>query len=198
VSIKTSVNVVGLPELDKALRELRAEMGGAEGNIVASALRAAGKDTVLKSMKEKAAAHRKTGRLYDNLTIKKHPNPKHWSEIYGIGVHRTGSRPQKGEPDSGDLPWYASIVEYGGRGKYGPLKGFMRKSLDDNKSAFLAHVKANLGKKIESAAKKIGNKNLQAVGAAAKSAVSTSRGRLSHSGGSSSYTVTGWLPKGGG
>ena len=119
-------------------------------------------------MKEKAAAHTKTGRLFRNLSIRKHPNPKHWSEVYGIGVHKTGKRPRKGEPDSGDLPWYASIVEYGGRGKSGPLKGFMRQSLEQNQTSLVAKFKTSAGQKIERAAKKIGNKNLQAVGAKAR------------------------------
>lgn len=187
------VDFVGLPELEKALRELRAEMKGAEGNIVASALRAAGKDTVLKTMKEKAARHKKTGRLYDNLTIRKHPNPKHVSELYGVGVHRTGERPLKGEEDDGDLPWYAQVVEYGGRNKAGPLKGFMRDSLEENRTALVAHFKAALGKKIESAARKIGNKNLQAVGAKAKRIVSTKK--LKTSAGSFTYKPTIILPK---
>ena len=47
MSIKTSVKVTGLSDLEKAIKELRAEMGGKEGNIIASSLRAAGKDTVL-------------------------------------------------------------------------------------------------------------------------------------------------------
>lgn len=150
-------------ELEKALRELRDEMGGKEGNIVASALRKAGKDTVLASMKSKAAQHVETGKLLESLSIRKHPNPRKWSELYGVGVHKMGKRPKRGE--QAQTPWYAKVVEYGGHGKSGPLKGFMRSSLEENQERMVNQFKRDAGAKIERAAKKIGNKNLAAVGA---------------------------------
>jgi hypothetical protein len=156
--------VHGLREMEKALKDLRVEMGGKEGNIVATSLRNAGKDTILFSMISQAARHQKTGRLIRALKIIRHPRPSGWSELYGIGVHKTGKRPAKGEADNGLLPWYAAIVEYGGKGKSGPLKGFMREAAESNKEAFVAKFRAEAGQRIEKAAKKIGNENLRAVG----------------------------------
>lgn len=195
--MKVSAKVVGFSELEKSLREIRAEMGGAEGNIVASALRKAAKDTVLEAQKREVQQHTKTGRLLRSLKIVKHPNPRRWSELYGVGVHNMGKRPAKGGPDDGDLPWYASVVEYGGWNKSGPLKGFMRRSVEHNRKAFIDLFKRELAIKIGRVAKKIGNKNAQAVAAAAKRATSktiVSRGTI----GTTPYKVTINLPGGGG
>jgi len=166
VSVRITTEVVGLRELDDALRELRKEMAGKEGSIVAQSLMSAALP-VFRGQQAQAAAHQKTGDLLRGIKRKRHTNPKYLSELVGVGVHDPGPRPRKGEGRTGK-PWYAAIVEFGGWHSSGPLKGFMRRSLEANRERSVGIFINTAGRKIEAAAKKIGNKNLRAVGARLK------------------------------
>ena len=158
--------VHGLRELEKALKDLRHELAGKkEENIVANALRKSAKETMLEPMIAQVIPHTKTGRLQRGLSVKRHPRPTGWTELFGVGVHRMGRRPRKGQEDNEDLPWYAAIVEYGGKGKRGPLKGFMRRTAESNAGRFVEVFREDAARRIERIAKKIGNENLRQVGA---------------------------------
>ena len=157
--------VHGLRELEKALKDLRHEMAGRkEENIVANALRKSAKQTMLEPMIAQVTPHSKTGRLQRGLSVRRHPRPSGWSELFGVGVHKMGKRPGKGQPDTETLPWYAAIVEYGGKGKRGPLKGFMRRTAESNAQRFVEVFREDAARRIERIAKKIGNENLRQVG----------------------------------
>ena len=159
-----TMRVEGLQELEKALKQLRHELAGRkEENIVANALRKSAKETILAPMQARARAHARTGRLDRALSVKRHPKPSGWTELFGVGVHKMGKRPVKGQPDTGELPWYAAIVEYGGKGKNGPLKGFMRNAAESNAQRYVEVFREDAAKRIERAAKKIGSENLRQV-----------------------------------
>jgi hypothetical protein len=165
--LQTNFKVHGLHELEVALKQLRKELAGKkEENIVANALRKSAKETMLASMRDYMARHSKSSRLYYALDVKRHPNPASWTELFGIGVHKLGQRPRKGEkPDNKHLPWYAAIVEYGGKGKKSEHRGWMRRKAEENSGAFITLFTQDAGRRIEVAAKKIGSDNLRAVGA---------------------------------
>lgn len=164
MGVKVQWEVTGLLELDRALRQVREAMGGKEGNITHLALRDAAKP-VIASQLTATRRHKKTGRLNRAIKGVRHSRPKVWSELYGVGVHNMGKRPYKGQTDEGLLPWYAALVEYGGRNNAGPLRGFMRRSLESNRDEVVALFKESAGRRIEQKAKKIGDDNLRAVGA---------------------------------
>ena len=161
MSISLKVEVTGLKELDKALKDLGIQ-AGQKGGPVKNALRAAAQP-VLDSAQMDAAKHSDTGTLLESLKIIRHPNPKFLNEIQGVGVHRMGKRPGKGQDQDTGLPWYANIVEYGGRGKSGPLKGFLRSALETNRQKSTLIYRKRLAVGIERIAKKVGNKNAAAV-----------------------------------
>ncbi len=154
-----TVEIIGQRELLKALKDLGAAVSQ-RGGPVKSALRKAGLP-ILEAAKSSAAQHVKTGDLLKSLAIKRHPNPRHLNEIYGVGVHNMGKRLEKGKP------WYAQIVEYGGRGKTHPLKGFLRTAMETNRDKAVAIFRKELGLGIEKEAKKVGNENARKVGALA-------------------------------
>jgi len=183
VSVKLQFDVVGLKELEVSLKELRAEMHGKEGNLVRNALNAVGRD-VMARMKKNAPVSAKgshidwhmskngkwvhgglngeranPGRLRDSIFKKVERNPRYLSEVVYVGPRMGKTR---NDPNGA---WYAAIVEYYG-GKNGKGKGFMRNSIDHERDANV--FGKFLGQNIERVAKKIGNKNAQAVGAKAK------------------------------
>jgi hypothetical protein len=166
MSISLKIDVVGLKELEKALKDLGVE-AGQKGGPVKNALRAAAQP-VLDSAQMDAAKHSVTGALLESLKVIRHPDPKYLNEIQGVGVHRMGKRPPKGKDQKTGLPWYAQIVEYGGRGKSGPLKGFLRKALETNRQKSTLIYRKRLAVGIERIAKKVGNKNAAAVAAKVK------------------------------
>ena len=117
MSIQLQTAITGGKELEQALREL-GEAAGQKGGPVKLALKhAAG--PVLEAMQMKVMKHTDTGTLLESLAIKRHPNPKYLNEIFGVGVHSMGERPVKGQKQDTGKPWYAWIVEYGGRGTTG-------------------------------------------------------------------------------
>jgi hypothetical protein len=109
-------------------------------------------------MQMRVAKHTYTGDLINAIEMKRHPNPIGLNEIYGVGVHRPGKR-------GGGGAWYAWVVEYGGWYKAGPLKGFARGTLEDNRRQTTDLYSKRLAARILPLAKKIGNKNAQAVAA---------------------------------
>ena len=167
MSIKTSMRVDGLKELEWALKELPKELTGKAGGPVKLALKAAAQP-VLETAQGKAMVHSKTGTLMGALKVQRHPRPKYLNEIYGVGVD-PGKRPEKGAPQDTGKPWYAMIVEYGGRGKSGPLKGFMRQSLEVNREKSTKIYATKLATGIERIARKVGNENARRVAAKVRS-----------------------------
>ena len=177
MSIQLQHAITGGKELEKALREL-GEAAGQKGGPVKLALKHAA-IPVLDTMQMKVAKHTKTGTLLESLKIMRHPNPKYLNEIFGVGVHNMGQRPRKGENQDTGKPWYAWIVEYGGRGSSGPLKGFARGSLEENRQESTTIYTVDLAKGINKLARKIGNKNAQVVLAKAEKARAKWTSRIS-------------------
>ena len=157
----------GQKELEEALRQLPKELTGKAGGPVKLALKAAAQP-VLESAQAQAMIHSDTGNLLASLKAMRHPNPRYLNELFGVGVHRMGKRPARGAPQDTGLPWYADIVEYGGRGKTGPLKGFMRQSMEKNRSKSEKIYSTKLAAGIERIAKKVGNENARKVAARVK------------------------------
>ena len=157
-----TIRVDGMAELEKALKDLRAEMSsrgkaGKEGNLVMNALRYAGRTSVMPRMVTNAPED--TGRLKRSIFYKPERNPRYLDEVFYVGPRLGKSR------DDPKGAWYAAIVEFKG-GKNGRGKGYMRNSIRPEEDARI--IGRNLGAGIERVAKKIGNKNLAEVGAAAK------------------------------
>ena len=165
--MRLETKIEGLKELEQALKELPAHLVSHAGGPVKLALKAAAQP-VLESQQAKAMIHSKTGNLMDSLRVMRHPNPKYLNELFGVGVRRLGKRPAKGAPQDTGLPWYADIVEYGGRGKTGPLKGFIRESLEKNRKKSALIYRKHLATSIERIARKVGNENARKVAAKVK------------------------------
>jgi hypothetical protein len=177
MSISLKTEIIGGKELERALREL-GEAAGQKGGPVKLALKHAAEPT-LAAMKARVARHSETRVLLNSLESKRHPNPKYLNEIYGVGVHKPGKRPPKGQGPRTTTPWYAWVVEYGGWHKSHPLKGFARGSLETTRAQATAIYASDLGKGINKLAKKIGNKNAQVIAAKVKAARSLAgRGTL--------------------
>lgn len=177
MSVKLLYDVQGGDALEKALKDLRAEMHGDEGNLVAKALmkaaypvwrdaqtRAPTSDPemgaytpikYLKSGKAKADYQRikhEPGTLRKSIKRQRHSNPRHLSEIVGIGVFVP-----KGTTRKNDLgPWYAHFVEFGTRLWEG--KPFLRPALEANNVRVIREYSQSLGKGIEKAAEKASKK----------------------------------------
>ena len=160
-----TMKVEGLRELEQALKKLREEMAGRkEENIVANALRKSSKETMLAPMQAYIRPFSKTSRLHYGLDVKRHPRPSGWTELFGVGVHKLGRRPEnEKEGEKTHLPWYAAIVEYGGKGKKSQHKGWMRRIAENNSRQFVEVFREDAAKRIEKAAKKIGSENLRQV-----------------------------------
>jgi len=156
VSIKVSVGVIGGRELEKALQELGSEVAGKGGGLVKNALNAAGRDV---EARMKANVPVDTGRLQRSIIRFRERNPRRLSEIVYVG-------PKAGKTRSDESgAWYAAIVEFQG-GKGGRGAGFMRRSIHHDQDT--ATIRRNLATGIERVARKVGNKNAQAIGARIK------------------------------
>ena len=151
MTIKTTVNVVGLKELEDALHELGSEVAGQRGGLVRTALRAAAVP-VLEEARDRVPED--TGRLKNAIKLRRHPNPKYLNEIWGVGVDPGRSR------DDLRGAWYGYIVEFN--------KPFLRPALESNRENSVNLFRKKLAAGIERTAKKIGNKNAAAVGARVK------------------------------
>jgi len=166
----------GQKELEEALRQLPKELSGRAGGPVKLALKDAAQP-VFEDQLAQAAIHADTGDLMASLKVMRHPNPR-ITELFGVGVSRMGKRPGKGQPQRTGLPWYADIVEYGGRGKTGPLKGMIRQSMEKNRTKSEKIYTTRLAVGIEKIARKIGNENARKVAAAARKPQRTSVQKL--------------------
>jgi len=182
-SVKINTTVIGFDQLDKALKRLRDEMKGKEGNITANAARDVAKDVARRMMAfaphsargshidwhrsktgkwvhggengERAPA----GRLKRSIFYKREPRPRYLSELFLVGPRMGSSR---NDPNGA---WYAAIVEFrGGRGGRG--QGFMRRSIDPG--VHIPMFANSLAKRILTKAKKIGDQNSAEVAAAVK------------------------------
>jgi len=154
------VSFHGQKELEEALRQLPKELTAKAGGPVKLALKAAAQP-VLEAQLARAMVHSDTGDLMKSLKVRRHPNPLYLNELFGVGVHRMGKRPADGKRTG--LPWYADIVEYGGRGKTGPLKCFIRQSMEKNRAKSEKIYSTKLAVGIERIARKVGNENARKV-----------------------------------
>jgi len=151
MSIKTTVSVDGLKELEAALKELGSEVAGQRGGLVRTALMGA----ALPILREaQARAPVDTGRLKGAIKRQRHKNPKYLNEIVGVGVDPGRTR------DDPKGAWYGFIVEAN--------KPFLRPAFEANRENSVKLFRTKLAAGIEKAAKKIGNKNAAAVGARIK------------------------------
>ena len=174
MSIKVSVDVIGLAEMQKSLIELGSEIAGKNGGLIKNALFAAGRPVKARMIanapqSEKgswigkgANRHRgEKGRLKRSIKMFREKNPRRLSEIVYVGPMLGKSR------DDPNGAWYAAIVEFQG-GKGGVGAGYARRALHHDEE--LQTIIRSLGTSIERGGRQIGNKNAQAVGARAKSA----------------------------
>lgn len=197
MSVQVTTEIIGLQELDQALRDLRAEMtkrgeAGKEGNLVKNGLGAAARDVKTKMQflapRSQWGSHidwhkskngkwvhggefgdrAEPGRLRRSIIVKYERRPRVLSEVVYVGPKVGKSR---NDPNGA---WYAAIVEmHGGEGGRG--KGFMRKAITpEYHTRIIARV---IGTGIERVAKRIGNENLRAVGARAKRTYASAKGR---------------------
>ena len=166
--MKTQFAVHGLAELDAALRELRQEMDGKEGNLVGSALMSAALP-VLRDAQNRAPRNKEprkghqAGTLAKQIKRNKVKNPRAYSEIVNVGVLAPQWAGGKLINDS-----YGKFVELGTRKM--AAQPFLRPALEANREESPKLFGRKLGAGIEREAKKIGSKNLAAVGAKAKRA----------------------------
>lgn len=151
MSVKTTIDVTGLKELEEALKELGSEVAGRNGGLVRTALMGAALP-VLRDAQARVPVD--TGRLRDSIKRQRHKNPKYLSEIVGVGVDPGRSR----DDESG--AWYGYIVE--------ARHPFLRPALESNREEAVLLFRKKLAAGIERVAKKVGNKNAAAVGAKVK------------------------------
>ena len=150
MSISLKVEVIGLRELEKALRDLGVA-AGQKGGPVKTALMAAALP-VLRSAQANVPVD--TGRLKKSIKRQRHPNPRYLNEIVGVGVDPGTKRSDKGGA------YYGYIVEF--------RQPFLRPAMESNREKSVQIFKRKLGASIEKIGKQVGNKNAQAVGAKAR------------------------------
>ena len=167
MSISLKVEVIGLRELEKALKELPPEL--VSKGQVARALRKAAVPVLetaqslvpvsAKGSISGSEGNRKRfpkGRLKRAIKIQKHPNPRYLNEIYGVGVDPGTTR------DDERGAWYGYIVEF--------RTSFLRTAMEVNRTKSTKIFSAFMGGVVERAGRKVGNKNAQAIGAKVKRA----------------------------
>ena len=166
MSISLKVDVIGLRELEKALKDLGVA-AGQKGGPVKTALMAAALP-VLRSAQAKVPVsakgtfvgegekrkHVKPGRLKRAIKRQRHPNPRYLNEIVGVGVDPGTTR------DDERGAYYGYIVEF--------RQPFLRPAMESNREKSVQIFKRKLGASIEKIGKQVGNKNAQAVGAKAR------------------------------
>jgi len=153
VSVKTTIDVVGLKELEAALKELGSEVAGKNGGLVRTALMGAALP-VLRDMQNNVPVD--TGDLKKQIKRSRDKDSKIAQEVIDVGLI---SRKRRGIN-------YGSFIEFGTRLK--AARPFMRPALDANKHNSTELFRKKLAAGIERVAKKIGNKNAAAVGARIK------------------------------
>lgn len=154
MTIKMSMQVVGLKELEQALKELPKELSGKKGGPVKTALMAAALP-VLRSAQANAA--KRTGRLRGAIKRQRHPNPKFLNEIVGVGVDPGTSR------EDARGAWYGHFIEFGT--VKNPPRPFLRPALEANRKNSVLIYRKRLAIGIEKIAKQVGNENARRVAA---------------------------------
>jgi len=156
MSIQTKIEIIGLAELEKVLKQLPAELvskgGRGAGNPVFQALNKAA-DPVLESMRNLAPYD--SGRLRGAIKKQRHPKPLYLTELVGVGVDPGRSRNDK------TGAWYGYIVE--------ARTGFMKRAAQKNQGRVVEIFRTELATRLERIAKKIGDENSRAVAARIKS-----------------------------
>jgi len=156
VSVKVSVDVIGLRELEQALQELGSEVAGKNGGLVRNALMAAAKP-VLEMAKH--LVPKDTHKLENSLrrSRQKEVDPElHVNEAVDVGLI---SRRGRGTA-------YGAFVEFGTSQK--AKRPYLRPALEGNIRESTDIFRKNLATGIVRVAKKVGNKNAQAIGARIK------------------------------
>jgi len=156
VSVKTTVDVYGLKELEDALNELGSEVAGKNGGLVRTALMGAALP-VLKDAKNRVPVD--TGKLRDSLkrSRNKNPDPEIGAkEVVEVGLISRGGRGTR----------YGGFVEFGTEKK--APRPYLRPALESNARESINIFRKRLAAGIEREAKKIGAKNAAAIGARIK------------------------------
>lgn len=159
MSVKVSVDVLGLRELEKALKSLGSEVAGKNGGLVRTALMAAALP-VLRSAQVYAEASRDTGKLAEALTRSRQSKVDpdiDANEAVDVGLFSRGK---------GKKVFYGKFLEFGTSRQ--PAQPFLRQALESNVKESTDIFRKKLATGIERVAKKIGNKNAQEVGARIK------------------------------
>ena len=179
MTVKITTEVHGLKGFDKALRELRAEMNGKEGNIIRNGLNYTARTEVKPDIVANTPVSKKgtpldwykdgkkwryhgdyyapPGRLRRAIRHAIHRNPTRLDELVGVGVFQRALGQSRNDPDGA---WYAYIVEY--------KTGFMKNAFEKGRRKYINTIGKRWAVGIESAARKIGNKQLQTLGSEAK------------------------------
>ena len=170
-STKVFYEIHGFDAMEKALKELRAKMGGKEGNITAQSLWTAtlpvvrqaqanapiGKSGAYSQIRRTKSGYKKVadmGTLRKSIVRKRHPNPSGWSELVGVGVFIP-----KGTTRENPLgAWYAHFVEFGTRNPNYPKQPFLRPALESTRAQFIQVFGNQMGKRIEKEGRRIGQK----------------------------------------
>lgn len=171
MSVKVYYEIHGFKEMESALKDLRKEMGGKEGNLVAKAMMKGaypvwreaqarapssedgGKYTPVKQLKSgkwKQDWKALSGNLRKSIKRKRLPNPRYLSEIVGIGVEQGGTR----ENPTG--AYYGKFVEFGTVKM--AAQPFLRPALESNRAVFIQVFGDELGRGIAREGAKIGKK----------------------------------------
>ena len=160
MTVKTSVRVDGLAELEDALKEIGSEVAGKNGGLVRTALMGAG----LKMMRDmQGAVPVDEGDLKASIGRKRVKNPKGLSEAIEVGAK--GRRGPK-KDDSGRTFLHPRWLEYGTRLQ--PAQPFIRPAFNSNRDDAVKMFRKKLAAGIERVAKKVGAANAQKVGARIK------------------------------
>ena len=159
---KIAVSVHGLDELKKALIELGSDVAGKNGGFVRTALMAASKPVLQDAI---ARVHVDSGTLKKQIKRGRIRNPRAYNELVTIGV----PKPQWASGQHGVLlnDSYGMFEELGTVQR--PAHPFLRPALESNRTESTNIFRVTLARKIELAAKKIGNKNAAAVASKVRS-----------------------------
>ncbi len=155
--MRLQAEVFGGKELLQALKELGDAAGQRGGPVKAAAwaamepVLAAAKSNVHVSKGKK----KDKGRLMRAIKRQRHSNPRYLNEIVGVGVDPGKTR------DDPKGAYYGYIEEF--------RHPFLRPAMEANRGKSTDIFARKLGAGIEKIAKKIGNKNAQAVGAKVRS-----------------------------
>ena len=160
MSIKTSMDVHGLKELDWALKQLPKELVGKNGGPVRTALMGAALPMFQVMQRQIASKWKDEGELLKTVGRKRHKNPKKVNELISVGVQ--GKRgPKKDASGRSFLSPY--WLEFGThRMQADPIIG---PAFNSNKEEAVKIFRTRLAGGIVKIAKKINNENVRKVAA---------------------------------